>query len=191
MESPQKPIDLALWLNADLIQRQNQVKTQFISVLMDVGNFFPADEFSKISSENRGIKLSKGNDLVGFPYHALDLIRDFDSKIGANIRILNWFGNGLYITVLLGKERKNPIKEFLECGFHYGLSENLWDYPDLIWNKNFTSEENEINGTELGFYHWIQEFKVDSQLCNLKEKLIIEIKKILDILTLSNEQSRN
>lgn len=191
MESPQKPIDLALWLNADLIQRQNQVKTQFISVLMDVGNSFTVDEFSKISSRNRGIKLSKGNDLVGFPYQALDLIRDFDSKNGANIRILNWFGNGLYITVLLGNERKNPINEFLECGFYFGLSENLWDYPDLIWNKNFTTEENEINGTELGFYHWIQEFKVDSQLTNLKEKLIIEIKKILGALVLSNEQSRN
>jgi hypothetical protein len=191
MEVPQKPIDLALWLNSDLIQRQNQVKTQFISVLMDVGNSFDVDGFSKISSNARGVKLSKGNDLLGFPYHALDLIRDFDPKNGANIRILNWFGNGLFVTILLGEKRKNPINEFLGCGFHYGLSKNLWDYPDLIWNKNLTSEVNEINGTELGFYHWIREFEVDSERNVLKEQLIDEIKKILGILVLSKEQSRN
>jgi hypothetical protein len=185
MDLSKKPINLELWLNADLIQRQNELKAQFASVLSAVGNSISSDAFFNISSNSRGLKLSKGNDLVGFPYQALDLIRDFDPNYGANIRILNWYGNGLYISVLLGKERKNPITEFRETGFYFGLSENQWDYPDLLLSKNITAHEKEIIEAELGFYHWIKEVDVNSNSAILKEELTGQLKKILGILRLS------
>ena len=137
MDSLQKPIDLDLWLNAELIQRQNLLKRQFIAVLENVANTFSSDDFREISPKSKGIKISKGNDLLGFPYQVLDFIRDFDTVNGANIRLLNWLGNGFYISILLGKNRRNPIQEFQNLGFSFGLSENQWDYPDLRVKSTF------------------------------------------------------
>ncbi len=185
MDSPQKSIDLDLWLNKELIQQQNQLKNQFQVILEGAGNSFSLDEFKKISPKSRGIKLTKGNDLLGFPYQVLDLIRDFDSDNGVNIRILNWFGNGLFITVRLGKSRKNPVSEFLANGFSFGLSENQWDYPDLILSKNSTQSVAKIKEWKLGFYHWIKEFEAITSPLDLQENLEIELKKIIGILDLS------
>lgn len=185
MDSLQKPIDLNLWLNADLIQQQNILKRQFTAIFEEVGSVFSPMELRKISQNSKGVKLSKGNDLLGFPYQVLDLIRDFDLNRGANIRILNWFGNGIYITVLLGKNRKNPIPELLDPGFSFGLSENQWDYPDLILNKNLTVSEPEIKGTKLEFYHWIKEFEPTPDPVTFQEGLTKELKKIIDILAFS------
>ncbi len=182
MELLQKPIDLKLWLNADLIQQQNLLRRQFSAVFEELGNSIALSELLEISSNSKGIKLSKGNDLLGFPYQVLDLIRDFDSDNGANIRILNWFGNGLFLIILLGKNRRNLIQEFLNLGFSYGLSENQWDYPDLLLNNNISREISEISNSNLGFNHWIREFEVASDPILLNEKLSEEIKKILGIL---------
>jgi hypothetical protein len=183
MDLFQKPIDLNLWLNADLIQQQNLLKKQFSAVLEEVGNSISLTELLEISSHSKGVKVSKGNDLLGFPYQVLDLIRDFDQDNGANIRILNWFGNGLFLTVLLGKNRRNMPREFLNLGFSYGLSENQWDYPDLILNKNISFEESEIANSKLRFNHWIREFEVTRVPTLLNEKLSDEVKKILGILS--------
>lgn len=185
MDSLQKSIDLDLWQNAELIQQQNLLKSQFNAILENVANAFSIDDFHKISSKSKGLKISKGNDLLGFPYQVLDLIRDFDIESGANIRLLNWFGNGFYITILLGKNRKNPLQKFHDLGYSFGLSENQWDYPDLILNKNQTREVPIISATEMEFYHWIREFKVNPEPSLLQENLKIEIKKILGILGLS------
>lgn len=191
MDKFQNSLDIELWLNKDLIQRQNLLKTQFNSVLEDVGNSFPKEIFDKISAKSKGTKISKGNDLLGFPYLVLDLIRDFDPITGSNIRLLNWFGNGLFITILLGSKRENPIKEFIDLEFSFGLSENQWDYPDLILNQNLTTDEGKIAEANLGFYHWIKPIPVDSDLLVLNQNLCKSLKKILSILSLPAEQVRN
>ncbi|MBA4302262.1 MAG: hypothetical protein C0433_19490 [Cyclobacterium sp.] len=191
MDKFQNSLDVELWLNKDLIHRQNLLKTQFTSVLEDVGNSFPKEIFDKISAKSKGTKISKGNDLLGFPYLVLDLIRDFDPITGSNIRLLNWFGNGLFITILLGSNRENPVKEFIGLEFSFGLSENQWDYPDLILNRNLTTDEGKIAKAKLGFYHWIKPIPVDPDLLVLNQNLCKCLKKILGILSLPAEQVRN
>jgi hypothetical protein len=185
MNSSQKSLDLKLWLDSDLIQRQNQLKSQFQAIFEGIGNSFSEEDFKKISSMSRGVKLTRGNDLFGYPYQVLDLIRDFDPENGVNIRILNWFGNGLYLTILLGKNRKNPAPELLSNGYFFGLSENQWDYPDLILNKNTTDSEREITKQKLGFFHWIKEIEPKENAVDLQVNLANEAKKIIDILDLS------
>jgi hypothetical protein len=185
MDLPQNSIDLDLWLNKALIQRQNQLKNQFQAILEGVGIFFSLTDFLKISPKSRGVKLTKGNDLLGYPYQVLDLIRDFDPDNGANIRILNWFGNGLYLTILLGKNRKNPASELLSNAYFFGLTENQWDYPDLVLNKNSTDSERQISQQKLGFYHWIKEIEPKESPIDLQQSLVNEIKKIIPILDLS------
>ncbi|WP_111669432.1 hypothetical protein [Algoriphagus litoralis] len=185
MDPSQKSIDLHLWLNKALIQQQNQLKNQFQLIFEAIGNSFSLAEFQKISPKSRGVKLTKGNDLLGFPYQVLDLIRDFDPNHGANVRILNWYGNGLFITVRLGKNRENPISALVSKGFSFGLSENQWDYPDLILNKNTTQSASKIKAWKYGFYHWIKEFEAKTNPDELKENLELELKKIIGILDLS------
>ncbi|MBN7812671.1 hypothetical protein J0A68_17075 [Algoriphagus sp. H41] len=191
MEDLQQPLDLDLWLNRDLIRRQNFLKNQFISILEEVANAFPAREFQDLSQRPRGSKVSKGNDLLGLPYQVLDLIRDFDSLDGVNIRLLNWFGRGFYLTLLLGKERKNPVQPLLEEGFSFGLSENKWDYPDLILNGNQTRDAAAIRKNDTGFHLWIKALPIDANPQTNASTLRVEVKKILGILRLPGEQSRN
>ncbi|RIW15050.1 hypothetical protein D0X99_11410 [Algoriphagus lacus] len=187
MDEIQTPIDLDLWLNSDLFRRQNLLKSQFIAILEEVGNNFPNRDLTRISPNSRGIKISKGNDLLGFPYQVLDLIRDFDTLEGVNIRLLNWFGNGFFITVLIGKNRNNPIKEFLEMEFSFGQSENQWDYPDLILTKNFTTSQEKISKSELGFHHWIKRVDLLPEPQTIVKYLNGELKKIIGILELPKD----
>ena len=182
MDGFQRPIDLDLWLDADLIRRQNLLKRQFLSVLEEVACSFSNEELLAISQNSRGVKISKGNDLLGFPYQVLDQIRDFDPNEGMNIRLLNWIGNGFFITVLIGKNREKPIDRLLELGFSFGLSESQWDYPDLILNKNITREKEKIRESSMEFSHWIRKIEVNSIPGLFTHHLIDEVKKILGIL---------
>ena len=187
MEAFQKPIDLDLWLDADLIRRHNLLKGQFIAILEEVGNSFDPEDLKTLSQNSKGVKISKGNDLLGFPYQVLDLIRDFDQSDGVNIRLLNWIGNGFYLTLLLGKKRAVDLGSLLESGFSFGLSENQWDYPDLILNSNTTQEKEKITSSELGFFHWIKSVEVDSDPTILLQNVMAEVKKIIGILRLPKE----
>lgn len=186
MDELQKPLDLELWLNKDLIRRQNLLKRQFLSILEEVGSAFSNQDLAGFSQKSRGVKISKGNDLLGFPYQVLDLIRDFEPARGVNIRILNWFGHGVFVTVLLGKSHSTHISSFSELGFAFGLAESPWDYADLILNKNQTIAPNEINESELGFRHWIKTFEIQPNPTSISALLIEEIKKILGILRLAS-----
>jgi len=191
MADSQDPLDLNLWLNSDLVRRQNLLKRQFVNILEEVANSISNLELEKISQRSRGSKISKGNDLLGLPYQVLDLIRDFDSFDGVNIRLLNWFGNGFFITVLLGKNRKSLSAQFLKEGFSFGLSENKWDYPDLILNKNQTNKPETIEASDLGFHLWIKPFEILANSRVNVSSLQEEVKKILGILQVPSEQSRN
>lgn len=191
MDEPQEPLDLGLWLDTDLIRRQNFLKSQFIGMLEEVANSISAQDLENISPRSRGPKISKGNDLLGLPYQVLDLIRDFDSSEGANIRLLNWFGNGFFVTVLLGKNRKNPAASFLEEGFSYGLGENKWDYPELILNKSQTRDTKAIRTANTGFHLWIKPFEIREDPTANALSLSGDVKKILGILRLPGEPNRN
>ncbi len=182
MEAPQKPLDLELWLDADLFQRQCMMKNQFLAVLEEVNEQLIKEELRGISLGAKGIKISRGNDLIGFPYQVLDIIRDFDADSGANIRLLNWMGVGFFCSVLLGERRRNPNSNFLALGYGYAVSENKWDYPDVVLNRNFTEDLGKIESTELKFHHWIKRLTLTSDSTEVVDFLTAEVKKILEVL---------
>jgi hypothetical protein len=183
-------LDLDLWSDTDLIRRQSLLKRQFLAMMEDVANEIPLYELNKISSRTRGSKISRGNDLLGFPYQVLDVIRDFDTSTGINIRLLNWYGNGFFLTVLLGKERENPVFKFLQEGYSYGLSENKWDYPDLLLNGNQSSDPETIVQTVSDFHLWVKPITLSTLPVTNVQFLVREIKKILAIVEVPSEQSR-
>ncbi|GAA0881057.1 hypothetical protein GCM10009119_40270 [Algoriphagus jejuensis] len=191
MDDSIRPLDLNLWLDVDLIRQQNFLKSQFISILEAVANSVPLRDLEGISPRVRSSKISKGNDLLGLPYQVLDVVRDFDSVDGVNIRLLNWFGNGFFVSILMGKNRKNPILQLLQQGFSFGLSENKWDYPDLILNKNLSDDPKIIQRSDLDFHLWIKSVEIEKDPKATVASLCREVKKILSMLELPSEQSRN
>lgn len=173
--------DLKLWWDRGFWEKQHQLKLDFWRILGNVSNAIDSGSFAQIHPAHKGKKLTRGNDLSGFPYQVLDLIRDFDLRNGLNIRVLNWFGNGLYIFVLLGKENPYAQKEFFEQnGFHFGLSSSPWSYSELIDLQLFTKNPTGKEIEKSTFIQWFKQLEAIDNLENIQEKLTAEIKKILN-----------
>lgn len=173
-------LDLLLWKDKELLIRQNKLKEAFWNLFSEIGNSTVAKEIGHFHSPNKGVKLTKGNDLIGFPYHVLDMICDFESENGLNVRILNWFGHGIYLFILLGKNSDLADSVFYrENGYKYSLSASPWDYPKLILSNNYTENPNLALIEESSYHQWFNEIHLnheDDPALKIKK----ELKKISD-----------
>jgi hypothetical protein len=177
-------LDLDLWLNRELITHQNQLKQSFLEILGEVGDQVTLEELAEIHPAHRGKKISKGNDLLGYPYQVLDLIRDFDSATGLDIRLLNWFGNGFFLFVLIGKDHPCFSKsDLLQFGFSFGLSESPFSYGELIWEQNSTSSPTTQQKEAVRHLLWIKKMELKENRTECVNTLISEVKKIIKFLT--------
>lgn len=179
MKDKQEELDLELWLDKSIIERQNQVKNQFLRLLEEVGNSIPNEELSVFFKKSRGKKISKGNDLLGYPYQVLDLVRDFDKTSGCNIRLLNWFGHGIYILIFLGKSIEISSKELKNLRFKLGLVDDPWDFGALILEKKVSLTPNNSEIQSLGFQLWLKEIPISTLENATAQLLKDEIKKII------------
>ena len=181
-ENPNE-INLELWLDRKIIPRQNRLKAKFWNILSEVGNAIDLAYLLEIHSRSRGVKLSKGNDLLGFPYQVLDMIRDFDKEKGLNIRLLNWFGHGLFLFILIGKNHpKAPMNQLGSQNWKFDLAESPWDYPEIILNDatRITPTENEVANSS--FYQWHKpiDIKYPSEI---KTRILDELKNLNYLLS--------
>lgn len=188
MESSSPKLDLQLWLNKELFQSQNRLKAGFWELFSDIGNEIDITVLTQIHSKSKGVKLSKGGDLLGFPYHVLDLIRDFDPEKGLNIRILNWFGQGMYLFVHFGKNHPLSTKDyFLKNSFFYALSSSPWDYPDLIIRESKTISPTATEMNYMKFHQWFKKINIESQSSSSKNMIMAELKNLLEFFPLKIE----
>lgn len=177
-------INLNLWQDREFQQKYNRLKAEFWEILGAVGDSVSLDEISKTHPNPKGKKLSKGNDLLGFPYQVLDLIRDFDLNGGLNIRVLNWFGHGMFLLVLIGKNSfPKPPVIFLEFGFSLGLTSSPWDYPELILESSSTKSPESDQLKDLPYFQWIKPIPIAPERDIIVALLSSEIKKVIDCLT--------
>jgi hypothetical protein len=183
MMSVSYSLDLDLWLDRQLVTRQNLLKQSFLEILGEVGDQVTWEELAKIHPAHRGKKISKGNDLLGFPYQVLDLIRDFDSATGLDIRLLNWFGNGLFLFVLIGKDHPCFSKsDLLQFGFSFGLSDSPFSYGELIWDQNSTSSPTTQQKEAAKHLLWIKKMELKENRTECVNTLTSEVKKIIKFL---------
>ncbi|RAI87968.1 hypothetical protein [Algoriphagus yeomjeoni] len=176
-ENPNE-IDLQLWLDREVIPRQNRLKAKFWNILSDIGNAIDSEDLVKIHSSSRGVKLSKGNNLLGFPYHVLDLIRDFDQDNGLNIRLLNWFGHGIFLFILIGnKHPKAPLNQLKSENWLFDLSETPWDYPEILLNFAATNTPTENEIANSSFYQWHKPIPIKSA-SEIKTRILDELKNL-------------
>lgn len=179
MKDKEEELDLELWLDKSIVEKQNQLKNQFLQVLEAVGNSISNEELSVFFEKSRGKKISKGNDLLGYPYQVLDLIRDFDKSSGCNIRLLNWFGHGFFSLIFLGKNTEISSKELTDLGFRLGLVDDPWDFGALILEKKVIPNPSADEIQRLDFQLWLKKMPVSSQEKAITHLLIQEIKKII------------
>ena len=172
-------LDLHLWLDQTLVQRQNQLKTDFLDLFEKLGNSVTNEELTHFFSNSKGKKISKGNHLLGFPYLVLDLIRDFDLASGYNIRFVSWFGHGLYCCVFLGKTQVLPDQLFVENGFQLGRKDLPWDLAAQVdWIQTpATDSKNPLKQEEERL--WIKEIDLVGDRETSLQILCEELKKIL------------
>lgn len=177
-------LDLNLWQDREFQQKYNRLKAEFWDILGEVGDSVSLEEISKTHPNPKGKKLSKGNDLLGFPYQVLDLIRDFDLNVGLNIRVLNWFGHGMFLLVLIGKNSfSKPPLIFLELDFSIGLTSSPWDYPELILESSSTSSPGSDQLKDLPYFQWIKPIPITPEKELIVARLSSEIKKVIEYLT--------
>ncbi len=175
-------LDVELWLNQSLIQRQNQLKADFLALFEQLGNSFTNAELAQFFSNSKGKKISKGNQLQGYPYLVLDLIRDFDLDSGCSIRLVSWFGHGLFCCVFFGKNLKFPPEPFLNGGFHLGDPNTPWDLPTQIeWLKKSKPTQDLEQGATL----WIKEIPLPADNNQGLQLVKEEVNKILQVKPIS------
>jgi len=183
MSEKEFQIDLPLWRDKELIIRQNKLKGAFWDLFSEIGNTTVANEICQAHSPSKGVKLTKGNDLLGFPYHVLDLIRDFNTETGLNIRLLNWFGHGLFLFVLFGKNHPLAKSDFFsKVGFFYALSPSPWDYPELLLDQKWVANPDSKELESANYHQWFKEINPKDSL-DLKEKIEGELKILSDFFS--------
>ncbi len=182
-EKPEN-LDLNFWLDREYLQKHNRLKAEFWKILGKVGDSVSLAEISITHPRPKGKKLTKGNDLLGFPYQVLDLIRDFDLSEGLNIRVLNWFGHGMFLFVLIGKNTFSaPQLHFLENDFSLGLTSSPWEYPEMILESNSARRPDLEQMRDLAFFQWFKPLSIPSEKTQIADFLTSEIKKVIESLS--------
>lgn len=121
-----------------LFEEIHRLKSFFIHLFSELANDISLDRLSEAHAASQGVKISKGNELEHCPYQVLDIVRDFDSKAGFNIRVLNWWGRGLFVLVYTGKDNTrlmhHPgfIASMQQRGYMLAKTSSPWDYKRMI-----------------------------------------------------------
>lgn len=184
MTENRNDLDLKLWLDQDIIPRQNKLKALFWEILAEVGNSVDSEKLIKIHANSRGVKLSKGNDLLGYPYQVLDLIRDFDPNEGLNIRVLNWFGHGLFLFVLFGKSYpKVPFRHLNKHNWAFDQATTPWDYPEILLKGASINSPTADFLEKSSFYQWHKAIQPSKEIGSFKPVILDELNKLIFLLS--------
>lgn len=124
--------------NRLLFEEIHQLKATFINFFAELANDISLEYLLSLHDSSQGAKISKGNELEHCPYQVLDIVRDFDKDGGFNIRILNWWGRGLFVMVFMGRnnQKLNSGFSFVSSMQYHGYlmakTSSPWDYKRMI-----------------------------------------------------------
>lgn len=130
--------DTELLSDRRLFEEIHRLKSVFIQLFSELANEISLDKLTEVHAASQGMKISKGNELEHCPYQVLDIVRDFDKYTGFNIRLLNWWGRGVYIIIYTGKHNQRLIQNsrfianLQERGYRLAKTSSPWDYKGMI-----------------------------------------------------------
>ncbi|MEX2595047.1 MAG: hypothetical protein WD426_19950 [Anditalea sp.] len=149
--------------NRSLFEEIHELKSSFIVLFSDLANEIPPRDLLALHPTSQGLKISKGNELQHCPYQVLDIIRDFDKEQGFNIRILNWWGRGLYVFIYFGKYNERILldRDFLAemqfQGYLLAKTSSPWDYKSMIDTGNLEPIDHTAQlSAHLEKFHYMQ-----------------------------------
>ncbi|UZD24044.1 hypothetical protein PBT90_11680 [Algoriphagus halophytocola] len=176
-------MDLDLWLDRELLERQNRLRQEFWEILGEVGNAIAPTKLLTIHPNSQGIKLTRGNELNGFPYQVLDLVRDFDEQSGLNIRLLNWFGNGFFLFVLIGKNHPKAPGEILQKhGWAISTVPDRWKYAAIVDPSGQLKAPNDLQLKELTYIQWVKPLPLAGSREAVRLQIETEVNNLIDLM---------
>lgn len=176
-------LDLGLIGNGQLFLHLKSQSDLMVEVFQRLANEFPQSRLIKFHPQAKGTKVSKGYRLENCPYEVLDLCRDFDPESGFNIRILQWWGHGLYFFVQIGLEKIEHVLPKIREGKDFFFSPHLdpWDYGNVVEKKiKWSSAQNIPEIPKAHFFQIFKEIAVPEEAETLFEMLKREILLIID-----------
>lgn len=187
-EIDQKAIQLLN--NRKIFEEIHELKSAFIALFSALANGLSPEDLRTFHPGSQGLKITKGNELQHCPYQVLDIIRDFDKEKGFNIRILNWWGRGLFVIVFFGRNNKRILKDvdFLS-GMHFhgyllAKTASPWDYKSMIDEGNLgTIHHSSHLADHINQFHYTQLVKkitYPKDYDTLQTKLNEEVMQILN-----------
>jgi hypothetical protein len=184
---------LSITQDRKLFEKISAAKRLIVRIFSDVGNQLAGANLREVHATEKGIKISKGNELQQCPYQVLDIIRDFDMDKGLNIRILHWWGRGMFLFLFFGKNhpslknfyaKKKNLEEFSVC------HSDRWNYSEIIDHRK-TRHVNSLNlDNHLQFFAHLQLVKPISlgETEALAESILAEITALLSLIGSAQEK---
>lgn len=178
-------IDLELIRNPKIFEDIHNIKYQFKLLFTDISNSLDPQSLSNIYDNSKGTKISMGNELNKCPYQVLDIFRNFDKAYGHNIRILNWWGHGLFIMVFFGKEMaKDKIiaaHRILSADYKLSNGNSPWDYKAMVndhISPIYTIEAIDEHLKKFGYLQWYIQIPLHSDISFVKNEVLSKIHQI-------------
>jgi len=175
-------LNLALLTNPDIFETIHETKRQFKELFTDLSNKLENRELTNIYPSSKGVKISMGNELQKCPYQVLDIFRDFDKKRGHNVRILNWWGHGLYILVFFGKdfaaETMDEQDYFKKQDFRLARGSSPWDYAAILDHGKYEPGDLNIHLSKFGYLQWFKAIRLEADLDKLRGKISDQLDQI-------------
>jgi hypothetical protein len=181
-------LDISFWKNSKaFFEHFNQQTDLIIQVFTEVCNSFPQIKLKAIFPNAKGCKVTKGNQLEGLPYQVLDIVRDFDVLHGFNIRLLNWWGNGLFVFITYGSSTAKLFHEVLSTsfdGYNISMLNSPFDYEKILNNSEILNDKylNTVieSSNQLQIWKKLEISEDKKETMSIMEKMI---QSILDIHT--------
>lgn len=182
--NPDQKIDIDFLKDKSTFEKIQFQKAIFIELFTEIANQYPQSKLIKLHPEAKGSKVSKGINLDNCPYQVLDIIRVFDMEKAFNIRVLNWWGHGLYILIQFGREiavlNERLIFERIS-EFSVAFSKDPFDYKTILTSKDRLLKNNfEDHLDKFSCLVLFKEIAYQTTITKQKEILLENINLILD-----------
>lgn len=171
-------LDLVLLGQEEIFRKINEQTELIIDIFTELANEFPQEYLLKHHPFSKGSKVSKGLQLEGLPYQVLDLVRDFHPEKGFNIRVLHWWGKGLFIFISFGEKLSEiglTFQQKTDQTFQIFPSSDPFEYKCILENHDIQSHVHEKSIRQLYMVLPLQE-----NPHNLKEDIRQVICRILE-----------
>ncbi|WP_194774764.1 hypothetical protein [Pararhodonellum marinum] len=158
-----------------------------VTLFSNVANKLSLEDLIKIHPQSKGIKISKGNELKSCPYQVLDVFRDFDLLEGRNIRILHWWGYGMFVLDFFGQDKAihEVVNARFKEGYFLSVSSDPFDYPKIIDSQSaihsVTEEAFEKLKMDQPFVLLVKKITLQRSMDQLEHLLSRELRLLLDI----------